>query len=69
MKVEVYEKPAAPKIEYPCLMRSESTIVLFTDAGIGAVVKSDYWPVGSHCGDWSPTAFTPFTGSVTLSND
>jgi hypothetical protein len=70
MKIEVNEKPAAAKIEYPCLMATEQgAIVLFTDYGCGTVIKHPGWVVGTYGRKWDMLQFTPFTGSVTLSND
>ena len=70
MKITVNEKPAAPKSEWPKLMATdEGAIVLFTSYGCGTVVKHPGWEVGTYGRHWDMPQFTPFTGSVTLSND
>jgi hypothetical protein len=60
------------EITYPCLMESECEVVLFTSMTIGTVVghkMKSPWPIGHHLVDLYPKAFTPFKGTVTLSND
>ena len=71
MRFEVNEKPSAPTIKYPCLMRTrDGLIVLVVARGSGTVVKptTEYEP-GYYSDAWNTDDFTPFTGSVTLSND
>jgi hypothetical protein len=59
-----------PIIEYPCLMKDEHRVVLFTDNCTGTFLWSD--EVGL-IGKWSEqfiiADYEPFTGSVTLSNN
>ena len=73
MKVEVNQKAVEPKSEYPCLKISESgNIVLFTSSKTGTVIQSDksnYYQVGKYSTDWAERNFTPFHGTITLSND
>lgn len=68
MKITIDETPAAPRIEYPCLMVSDDgAVVLFTEPEIGFAVKHAGGLHYDTC--WAMRCFTPFTGSVTLSND
>lgn len=68
MKIEVHEKPAAPK--WPRLMQGEGgMIVLFTAPCCGTVIRHPYHEAGEYLSEWPMPNFAPFTGSVTLSND
>lgn len=68
MKITIDEKPAAPRIEYPCLMESTNgALVLFSEPRVGFAIRHFEGP--HHYHDWAMDLFTPFTGSVTLSND
>mgnify|MGYP000892709262 CR=1 FL=1 len=71
MKVEVNQKSVEPKSEYPCLkVRESGLIVLFTSSKTGTVIQSDnYHQLGEYGIDWIESKFTPFTGTITLSND
>jgi len=73
MKVEVNETPVEQKSEYPCLKVSKNTgnIVLFIGVKTGIVVSAhnDMWEIGEYSYDFAEHLFTPFTGSITLSND
>lgn len=57
-------------VVYPCLMeRKGELVVLFYEKKCGVVVSSnDFYPVGYHLNNWITPDFTPYTGTVTLSN-
>lgn len=71
------QKPKSPP-KHPCLMRSKDgyLVVLFFDDKHGTVLKgshksSDGYPyeIGQYLGSWNTAEFTPFDGSITLSNE
>lgn len=70
MKAVINEKETP---EYPCLKVSKNTgnIVLFIASKTGIVVSvvSDLWELGDYSDAFAENDFTPFTGSITLSND
>ena len=79
MKAVINEKktPVA-KIKYPYLGKADGAVekqfvVLFTSYKTGVVVQANYeanWPLGHTATRWAEDeCFTPFTGSITLSND
>ncbi len=72
-KVEVNQKAVEPKSEYPCLKVSQDgSIVLFKSHKVGVVVWSidvRATPIGYYSDNWFESTFTPFTGTITLSND
>ena len=80
MKAVINEKETPAKDEYPKLMISTksqthpSRIVLFLDNKKGVLLQQPNDPhydssfVGEYC-EWTIEAFTPFTGTITLSND
>jgi hypothetical protein len=72
MKVEVKENEVKASIKYPYLgiNKESDLIVLFTRKVCGVVVKSDennY--LGHYAENWHEVIFTPFNGTITLSND
>ena len=79
MKAVINEKVTQKqKGKYPYLGTStnnegKSNVVLFIAHNEGTVVQSDCnntWPLGEYDTSWAEdNAFTPFTGSITLSND
>ena len=75
MKAVINEKETPKEAEYPKLMISQYTgnVVLFnTDTTGVAIFLGDNnlsWVLGSYQQCLDPSAFTPFTGSITLSND
>lgn len=73
MKVEVNQKEVEPNLEYPCLKISDAgLIVLFTSIETGIVIQPDkrnLYTVGQYGTDWMESKFTPFHGTITLSND
>ena len=72
MKAIINKKQNNQEITYPCLMESKCEVVLFTSITTGTVVghKIDSsWPIGYYVDNWLPVMFTPFKGTVTLSND
>ena len=73
MKAVINEKETPVKDEYPCLKVSKNTgnIVLFIASKTGVVVSvvNDFWELGEYSDGFAENDFTPFTGSITLSND
>ena len=76
MKAVIQEKET--KSKYPYLAQStnccgKKNVVLFKSKESGTVVYSEdlnLWPLGDFVTSWGEEdAFTPFTGSITLSND
>ena len=60
------------EIEYPCLMQSMDHVILFTEENTGTCVwcSEDIWgDLGYWTNDWNMHDFSPFNGSITLSND
>ena len=62
------------EIKYPCLMTTHSRIlsivVLFNDRRCGVVVYSEwkFQPIGFYSEEWVMSGFTPFDGTIELSN-
>jgi hypothetical protein len=73
MKAVINEKETPVKDTYPCLKVSKNTgnIVLFIASKTGVVVSvvNDFWELGEYSDGLAENDFTPFTGSITLSND
>lgn len=70
MKVTVKDSPNGNEVKFPCLMRTQKgSIIWMSSSTSGVVVKHDYYSVGSYHKDWESSNFTPFTGTVELSND
>ena len=79
MKAVINEKETpVEESKYPYLGKADKQvekqfIVLFTSYKTGVVVQTDkeaYWPLGQFDTHWAEDdCFTPFTGSITLSND
>jgi len=67
MKITIDEKPTKTTPLYPCLMKNSfGTIVFFVTPMAGTAINGD--SAGYHCSGWHMPEFTPFNGSVTLSN-
>lgn len=60
----------ADDVTYPCLMEKQNgPVVLFVNGTTGVVVSgTDFYNVGYYTTGWLATTFTPYTGTVTLSN-
>lgn len=62
-------------INYPCLMTAHSSsgskVVLFTNKHSGTVVYSlgKQQPIGYYSEAWEMSGFTPFDGTIELSNN
>ena len=71
MKAVINEKETHKQPEYPCLKISKlGNIVLFTEPETGVRVSTDAnYNIGYFSRSWDMSEFTPFTGSITLSND
>lgn len=73
MKAVINEKETP--VEYPWIgIRKDSedyTVVLFTSNDTGTCIASDnpMIELGEYDTKWNEKKFTPFTGSITLSND
>ena len=63
------------EIKYPCLMTAHNSsgaiVVLFHNAGCGTVVysKGKHQPIGYYSKAWIMSGFTPFDGTIELSNN
>ncbi len=63
------------EIKYPCLMTAHdslgSKVVLFTEKDCGTVVYSEgeQQPIGYYTEAWVMSGFTPFDGTIELSNN
>ena len=74
MKAVINEKET-PKYEYPCLKEFKGDglhqLVLFKKEKSGTLIyqNPDNRQTGHHADEWPEYLFTPFTGSITLSND
>ena len=71
MKAEIIEKECESKSAYPCLMQSDSKlVVLFVEKGRGTVVVTNgEWKVGDFSGNWIMNSFHKFEGRLILEND
>lgn len=72
MKITIKNESKPSEIKYPCLMISKSNrVVLFTENRKGTVLAGgDYGDtIGKHSDIWFEESFTPFTGTIELSND
>ena len=69
MKAVINEKETQKLPEYPKLMIAVGSrrVVLFTSPTVGTVVSSD--DLGMFNKNWAADMFTPFAGTITLSND
>jgi hypothetical protein len=72
MKAVINEKETPKEPEYPCLMigGTSKSVILFLTPRVGTVVYSaGCHDIGYYSNSWGMECFTPFTGSITLSND
>jgi len=72
MKAVINEKETPVKPKYPCLKQSKyGVVVLFYSYRRGTVVAGvDITDPGQFREDWEEDdCFTPFSGSITISND
>ena len=73
MKAVINEKETQVKTKYPCLKKwngSDIQVVQFTSENTGTLVyESNGKDLGFYSTEWSEEHYTPFTGSITLSND
>jgi hypothetical protein len=74
MKAVIKEKE--PPENYPWIGTAtddsgERMIVAFSEPKTGVFIggESTAWPLFFYCSTWIEKDFTPFTGSITLSND
>ena len=71
----INKQEIAREIKYPCLMTAHSNlgaiVVLFTKKDFGTVVYSERkeQPIGYYIEDWAMSGFTPFNGTIELSNN
>ena len=72
MKIEVKENKATISKEYPYLgvYKTFKSIVLFTEPNYGFCLSDDIstFKVGEYSNKWVEHMFTPFNGTVILSN-
>lgn len=75
MKSVIKTNDLKGEIEYPCLMTVDNSsgaiVVLFTKKHCGTVVYSERkeQPIGYSSEDWVISDFTPFNGTIQLTND
>ena len=76
MKVIVNKDSKAGNVKYPCLMIAEDGDILLATkeddvclTGTIIVREDDELNIGHCCTGWAKSAFKPFNGSITLSND
>ena len=75
MKSVIKTNDLVGKRKYPILMTAENQrgkiVVLFTDNNFGTVVYSERerQPVGYYSEAWAMAGFTPFNGTIELSNN
>ena len=75
MKVEINKTEEKQEIKYPCLMKhlNSDLVVLFNNHYCGMVVvetnNNEFDKIGKYYEEWIIDSFTPFKGSITLSND
>jgi hypothetical protein len=58
------------ELDFPKLMISKTSgdIVLFSEEGIGTVIKGDAGVIGDYCSSWTFINFEDYTGTITLEN-
>jgi hypothetical protein len=72
MKAKIIEAAAVPEKKYPYLGVSQKTgmIVLFCSSISGVVIRpAEDYSIGDYNTYWNESNFTPFTGTIQLSND
>lgn len=75
MKSVIKENKTEQVDRYPKLMRYENWdgdfVVFFTEQRKGVIVyaKNCIWEIGYESNSWSEAAFTPFSGTIELSNN
>lgn len=71
MKAVINEKETPVKPKYPYLGKQSSYLVAFTSRDTGVLVsgKNEAVKLYTESEEWEEDDFTPFTGSITLSND
>lgn len=71
MKITIKNQNKSSEIKYPCLMWSDryEVLVLFTKPRCGIAITHQDRFGELYSEDWQMTFFTPFTGTVELSND
>ena len=74
MKAVINEKETPVQSKYPCLKQWPDTfvshVVIFTEKNTGTIVyESNGKDLGFYSTEWTEEHYTPFTGSITLSND
>ena len=72
MQTKIIEKEVEEKAEYPCLMirKDQKFVVLFIYKSNGVVVHpgTSSWKLGESCQFFEMNYFTPFNGTIELSN-
>lgn len=70
MKVTVKDSPIGDNVKFPCLMvTNDGYIVWMLKYECGVILKHDGWTIGDYSENWDMSQFTPFNGTVELSND
>ena len=72
MKSKIIEEKIEQTIDYPCLMirEDQKLVVLFIYKSNGVVVHpgTSSWKLGQSCQFFEMNYFTPFNGTIELSN-
>ena len=72
MKVEIKKdtnQQDSKKYPYIGISKSNSCLILFSSEGTGFVVDGGNFEIGYYRTNWNEDNFTPFKGTITLSND
>jgi hypothetical protein len=75
MKIEINNKEQNTEIKFPCLMLNQNKhiVILATEIDVnnnnltGTCLLGSL--VGHHASNWTASNYTPFNGSITLSNE
>jgi hypothetical protein len=75
MKVEINNKEQNTEIKFPCLMINKNLKIIVLATSINFETNSlsgtcvTKKGIGVYSIDWTANEYTPFNGSITLSND
>lgn len=70
MKVIIKDSPQGNEVKFPCLMVANAgDVVWMLKYGCGVSLHHKDWPIGDYSENWAMECFTPFNGTVELSND
>lgn len=70
MKISIKDSPKGDNVKFPCLMITKDGYIFWMlKYGCGVVVKHSFLDLGEYQEYWDMSQFTPFNGTVELSND